>query len=91
MHIHLDQWFVTDALEAMDFPGFNDQDVARSCIELLAVHYPEPAASSDELDFIVRMTMRTRAAAREGSQEEDGDVDVAMVHPDELVGAATKR
>ena len=58
MHIQLDQRRITNATEAMDFPGFYDQDVTRAGLELLAINRPKTTTFGDELDFIVRMSVR---------------------------------
>jgi hypothetical protein len=88
MHIHLNQGRITNAAEAMDLPGLDDENVTRAGFELLAVDGPETSAFSHELDFIVRMAMGARTTSGQGSEEEDGDVDVAVIGPDELMRAA---
>jgi hypothetical protein len=91
MYIELDQRPVTDAAEAVDLPGFDHEDVAGTSLELLSVDGPETAPFPHELDFVVRMAMRSWPAPRQGAEEEDGDVHVAVVGTDELMGAALKR
>ncbi len=88
MHVELDQGLVADAAEAMDLAGLDDQDVAGTSFELLAVDGPETPTSSHELNFIVRVAVGTGAAAGQGTEEKRRDVHVAIVGADELVGAA---
>jgi hypothetical protein len=90
MHIKLDEGRVTDAAEAVDLPGLDDENVTCAGFELFAVDGPETAAFPHELDFIIGMTMGTRPTSRQGAEEEHGDVHVAVVGPDEVVRAALK-
>src|SRR2546426_5774112 len=57
MYIHLDEGRVTDAAEAVDLPGLDDENVTGSGFELLPVHGPETATFPHELDLVVRMAM----------------------------------
>jgi hypothetical protein len=91
MHVELDKWCIADAAEAVNLAGFDDQDVAGAGLELLAVYGPEAAAFPHELDFIVRMTMRSGAAARKSAREENGDVHAAMICTDEAMRTALER
>jgi hypothetical protein len=88
MHVELHEGRISNTPEAMDLAGLDDEDVTRPGFELLAVDGPEPSAFSHELDFIVRMAMRSRATARERAEEEYGDIHIAVVGPDELMRAA---
>src|SRR4051794_39624574 len=85
MDIHLHRRRVSDAREAVDLAGLDHQDVARRGLELLAVHGVQSAALTHELDFVVRMTMRTGAAPRLSTEQKRRDGDVAMLGADELV------
>jgi hypothetical protein len=88
MDVDLNERFVTNAVKAVDLSRLYDENVTRAGLELLAVDRPETAAFSHELDFVVRMTMRARTTAGEGSKEEYGDIHVAIVGANELVRAA---
>jgi hypothetical protein len=90
MHIELDEGCVTNAAEAVDLTGLDDENVTRSCFEFLSVDGPEAAAFPHELDFVVRMSMGARTTASEGAEEEHGDVDITVVGPDEVMRAAMK-
>ncbi len=90
MHIELDKGSVTDAAKTVNLAGLDDENVTRPRFEFLSVDGPETAAFPYELDFVVRMTMGTRTTAREGAEEEYGDVDITVVCPDELMRAAMK-
>jgi hypothetical protein len=91
VHIELDQGRVTNAVEAVDLPGLDDQNVTGAGLEFLAVDGPEAAAFSHELDFIVRMTVGPGTPSGEGPEEEHRDIDVAVIGPNEVVRAALKR
>jgi hypothetical protein len=90
VHVELDEGCVTDAAEAVDLAGLDDENVARTGFEFLSVDAPETAAFPHELDFVVRMTMRPRTTPGESAEEEHGDVHIAIVGPDEVVRAAMK-
>jgi len=90
MHIALDKGRVANAAEAVDLTGLDDEDVSRPGFEFLSVDGPETAAFPHELDFVVRMTMGSWTAPREGAEEEHGDVHVAVIGPNEVVRATVK-
>src|SRR5207248_11714147 len=90
VHVELHERRVADAAKAVDFTRLDDQDVAGSGLELLAVDRPQSSAFSDELDFVVRVTMRARAVAGKGSEQEHGYLDVAVVGADEVMRAAVE-
>jgi len=90
MYVDLDEGRVTDAAEAVDLPGLDDENVTGARLELVAVHGPETAALPHELDLIVWVAMRPGPTPGEGAEEEHGDIDVAVVGPDEMVRAALK-
>ena len=90
MYVDLDEGRLTNAAEAMDLPGLDDQNVTRAGFEFLAVDGPETATFPHELDFIVRMTMGPGTTPREGAEEEHGDIRVAVVGPDKVVRATLK-
>jgi hypothetical protein len=91
MDVDLDQRIIANAAEAVDLSRLDDKDIAGAGLELLSVHGPETAAFPDELNFIVRMAVGTRATAWQRSQKENGDVYAPVVCADELVGAALER
>jgi hypothetical protein len=79
-----------DIAEPMNLPRFNNKDVPGAGFEFLAVDCPKSSPFPDELDLIIWMTMGSGALSRESVEEELGDIDVAVVGPDELVRAALK-
>jgi hypothetical protein len=91
MHVDLDQWLLTNAAKPVNLTGLDDQNVPRARLELLTVYSPEAAALSHELNFIVGVTMGSGSASRQSTQKKYGDVHVAVIGPDELVGAAPER
>src|SRR5207248_7928930 len=91
MHVHLHEWTVADAAEAVHLTGFDHEDVARARLELASVDDPPSAALLNELHLVVRMTMRTGTGTGLTVEEEHRDVDAAVVGPDEIVRAAAQR
>jgi hypothetical protein len=89
--INLDQRGVANAAEAMDLPRLDDKNVTGAGLEFLPIDRPEAPPFPDKLDFIVRMTMGPGATPREGAEEKGGDIDVAVLSPNELVRAPLKR
>jgi hypothetical protein len=85
MYIELDERRVTDAAEAVDLTGLDDENVPCSGFEFLSVDGPETAAFPHELDFVVRVTMRAWTTPGEGAEEEYGDIHVAIIGANELV------
>jgi hypothetical protein len=85
VHVHLNQSRLTDALEGMDLAGLDDENVPRPRLEFLPVDSVQPAPLSDELNFVVRMAMRTRTLPGERVQEKNRDLDVTVVGADEVV------
>jgi hypothetical protein len=75
----------------MDLPRLDDENVTGASLEFLPIDRPEAPAFPDELDFIVGMTMGPGATPRQGAEEEGGDIDVAVLSPNELVRAPLKR
>src|SRR5256885_1028057 len=90
MHVELDQGPVTDAAEAVDLTGLDDQNVTCSGFEFLSVDGPETAAFPHELDLIIRVPVGSRTTPGEGAEEEYGDAHVAVIGPDKLVRAPLK-
>ena len=91
MDINLDQGRVANAAEAVDLSRLDDENVTSAGFEFLSVDGPEAPAFPDELDFIVRMTMGPGTTPGERAEEEGGDVDVAVLGPDEVMRAALER
>lgn len=53
MYVQLHERRVTNAAEAVDLSGLDDEYVTRAGLEFLSVDRPEAAALSCELDFIL--------------------------------------
>ena len=70
MNIHLHEWRVSDALEAVDLSSFDDKYVPGARFEFLSVDVPQPAAFAYELDFIVGMPVWSRTATWECAEQE---------------------
>jgi len=70
MHIDLHQWRLADALEAVNLAGLDDKDVTRSRFEFLTVHGVQATAFSDELNLVVRVSMRSWTPTRLSAEKE---------------------
>ena len=77
MYIQLDERSL-NAAEAVNLPGLDHQNIARTGLELLAVHHVQGAAGLNELDFIVRVTVRSRSAPRPAVEQEGRNADRAL-------------
>lgn len=91
MHVDLHEVRLADRFELVNLTGFDDEDIAGLAFELDAVDLPQSAAFADELDFVVGMTMRSRARAGLAVEEIHTAADVALISTDELVRAADVR
>jgi hypothetical protein len=90
MHIQLNERRL-NATEAVYLPGFDHQNVAGTGLELFTVHHVQGAAGLDELDFIVRVAVRSRPTPCSTVEQEGRNANRALAGADELVGAAAKR
>ena len=91
VYIELHERLIADAREAVHLARLDDEYVPRTCLELFAVHRVAATALTNELDLVVGMTMRTRAAAGLAIEEEHGDSDISLVGADEVVRAPAER
>jgi hypothetical protein len=89
--VDLDQGLIADALEAVDLPGLDHQDVPGTGFELLPIDDITAAAFPQELDLVVGMAMPTGTAAGQGPEQEHRYVDVALVRTHKLMRAALER
>jgi hypothetical protein len=90
MHVELNKRAVTNTAKTVDLAGLDDENVTRPGFEFHTVDGPETTAFPHELDFVVGMPMGAWTTAREGAEEEHGDVDLPVVGPDEVMRAAMK-
>jgi hypothetical protein len=72
----------------MNLAGLNDENVTRFRFELLTLHVVQTTSRLDELDLVVRVTVRARASAWLAVEEEHGDVHIAVALADEVMRAA---
>jgi len=91
MHVNLDERRIADALEAVDLARLDNQNVAGAGFEFVAVHVPQSPAFTYELNFVVRVTVRSGPPARRRAEKVDRNIDVAMIGADKLMRAALKR
>src|SRR5262249_15505996 len=52
VHVHLHQRRISNAAEAVNLAGFDDQDISRAGLEFGSIHVPETAPLPNELDLI---------------------------------------
>jgi hypothetical protein len=90
MNVQLYEGRIANAAKAMDLSRLDHKNVTRGRFEFLSVDRPEAAAFSHELDFIVWMTVWPRATAREGTEKVHGNIDIPVIRPNEMGGAAQK-
>jgi len=90
MHVELHQWLVADRGESVHLARLYHEHVPGTRLEGLPLDRPAAAASLNELDLVVRMTVRPGPSASLASEEEHGHADVAVVGADEVVRASTK-
>jgi hypothetical protein len=84
MNVELNQRRVTDAAEFVNLAGLDDEDVARAALELDPIDLPEAPTFPHELNLVVRVAMGARTPSGERAEEESGDVDLAVIGPDEF-------
>jgi hypothetical protein len=89
--VELDQGGVACSFEAVDFAGFDDEDVSGTTLEGLAVDGPSSAALSDELNLVVRMAMRARSGTRFAVKKEDGYSGIPLLRSDKFVRTSYER
>ena len=75
----------------MDLACLDDEDISRAAFESLAVDRPYSSAFADELDFVLRMPMRTRSRTRFSMEQEHRNAGVPLYRANKLMGTAHKR
>ena len=88
MDIQLNERLFADAFEAEDLTGLDHKDVSSAGFEFLSIHGVQSAARLNELNLVVWMAVRPRTATWLAVEQEDRDIDVAVVGSDEIVGAS---
>jgi len=83
--VDLNEWLVADAAEAVNLARLHHENVAGACLEFFAVYVPEASAFANDLDFIIRMAMRSWTATGLRAEEKHGDVHVAVFGTHELM------
>ncbi len=81
VNIDLYERRITNRLETVDLAGLDDKDVASGAFESFAIHGPNSAAFTDELDLIVRMAVRTGSGTRLAMKKEYGNLGVTLLKP----------
>src|SRR5689334_5754674 len=90
MHVELHQRLIADRGEGVHLARLDHEHDAGTRVERLPLNRPASAASLDELDLVVRMTVRSGPSAGLSTKEKDGHADVAVVGAHEVVRAPTK-
>jgi len=89
--IELHQRGIANGLEAVDLASLDHKDVSGAALERFAVHGPQAAAFADELDFVVRVPMRTRSRTRLTVEQKNRNTGWALVGSDKLMRTADER
>jgi hypothetical protein len=89
--IHLYQRRIADRLEAVNLTRLDYKNVSSAALEGFAVDRPHPTAFTNELDLIIRMTMRTRSGAWLPVEQEHRDTGVSVFGSDKLMRTANER
>src|SRR5689334_14081677 len=90
MHVKLHQRHITYCLEAVDLARLDNKDVARTAFERLAIHRPDPATLTDELDLIVRMPVWTRSRAGLPMEQKHRNRRITLLCSNKLIRTADK-
>jgi hypothetical protein len=91
VHIELHQRRIAYAEKTVNLARLDHQDVARPRLELLIIDLPLAAPRLDELNFILRMPVRPRAASGLPVEEEDRNAHFALIGAYEVVRAPPER
>src|SRR6185503_907661 len=83
--VALDERSLTDVDEGMNLARFDDQDISRSCLMVLAVDGPASPSLPHEHDLVIRVTMQPWSPPRRGVNEVGRNRDVAVLRPYELM------
>jgi len=90
MDVELHERLIADRGEAVHFAGFDHEHVTGGRLECLTLDRPTAAARLNELDLVVRMPVRSGAAARFPAEQEHGSAHIAVVSAHEPVCASTE-
>src|SRR6478736_4750218 len=90
VNVELHERLIDDRGEGVYLARLDHEHVAGARLEDLPRHRPAAAARLDELELVVRMTVRPGPSASFAAEEEHGHADVAVVGANEVVRAPTK-
>ena len=79
MDVELDERLIADRAEAVHFAGLDHENVTGARLECLSFHSPASTPGLNELDLVVRMTVRPWTSAGHTPEQEYRRADVAMV------------
>ena len=91
VNVELYQRRITNGLEAVDLASLDNKDVSSATLESLAVDCPHTTAFTDELDFVVRMPVRTRPRTGLSMEQEHRNTGVSLLSSDKLMRTTDKK
>lgn len=90
VNVELYQRQITNRFEAVDLAGFYDKDVSSATLEGLVVYRPHSPAFTDELDFVIRMPVRTRSRTGFSMEQEHRNIGIALGSSNKLMRTTDK-
>jgi hypothetical protein len=88
--VDLDQGGIANRFEAVDLAGLDYKDVSGAALEGFSIDGPDSAAFTDELDLVIRMSMRTRSRTGLALEQEHRNTGVTLLSSDKLMGTTNK-
>jgi len=85
MDVKLQQRRIADCFETVNLSGLDDKDIATTTFESLAIDGSHSAAFTNELNFVIRMPMRTGPGTGLPVEQEDRHTGVALIGSDKLM------
>jgi len=89
--IHLYQRRTADSFEAVNLTRLDYKNVSSAALEGFAVDRPHSPAFTNELNLVIRMTMRTRSGAWLPVEQEHRDTGVSVLGSDKLMRTTNER
>ncbi len=90
MYVKLHQWRFADGFEAVNLSGLDNKNVATTAFESLVSNGPQSAAFTNELNFVIRMPMRTWPGTGLPMEQEYRHTRVALMGSDKLMDTTNK-
>src|SRR4051794_6067369 len=85
VYVELHQRRIADGFEAVDLARLDHEDISRTALESLVADHPHAAAFADELNLVIRMTMRRGSRSRFAMEQEHRNPSVSLFNAAKLV------